>query len=170
MATHNDSAPCAALPLYAHRKPTGNTTPVSSQDADLAAYRWATFRSRGGGNYVKGYIDGSPHLLHRLIMERMIGRALVSGEHVDHINRDSLDNRRENLRLANSQQNHFNMKRFSNNRSGFKGVRKDGKRWSARIKVNYQDIRLGVFDTPEQAHQAYCEAAKKYAGEFARFE
>jgi len=106
--------------------------------------------------------------LHRQIMERVLNRELLRTELVDHWNNNPLDNRRCNLRLASKITNAQNSKLSSRNTSGYKGVYRSFKKWAAEIKVNKQKIRLGRFDTPEEAYQAYCEAALKYHGEFAR--
>ena len=90
---------------------------------------------------------------------------------VDHRNHDTLDNRRENLRLAVNGQNNHNRRLQRNNTSGFKGVafhRATGK-WRAQIgdgRLNKKKW-LGLFDSPADAHAAYLEAAKRMYGEFA---
>jgi hypothetical protein len=90
---------------------------------------------------------------------------------VDHKNRNTLDCRRSNLRLATNEQNHANIKLPENNTSGVKGVyiKLDGK-YQARIRVNKKLITLGTFDTIEEAAAARREAAQKYFGEFANKE
>ena len=90
-------------------------------------------------------------------------------EQVDRINHDTLDNRRENLRICNSRENQGNEKISKNNISGFKGVswRIDRKKWRAYISINRKQISLGHFDIKEEAAKAYNEAAKKYFKEFA---
>lgn len=105
--------------------------------------------------------EGKTYLMHR---------ELCPGDHqhVDHINGDPLDNRRENLRPASASQNIANGKMRKNNTSGFKGVNRNGSGWSAKIKVNRKAIYLGTFRTPEEAGAAYEAAAKKHFGEFAR--
>jgi len=144
----------------------GLITLISPCDADLAMLNWcissgyATKRLREKGK--RAMIR-----MHRIILERMIGRSLRTGEQCDHINGDRLDNRRENLRLCTPGQNMMNRKRPPNNTSGFKGVRPMKKRFQAYIKYKRKYIVLGSFDTPEEAHNAYVEAAKKLFGEFA---
>ena len=83
---------------------------------------------------------------------------------VDHINRNKRDNRRENLRLANKSLNAFNSKIYKNNKSGVTGVyfRKDTKKWTAEIKVNYRKICLGCYETKEEAINARKKAEQKY--------
>jgi hypothetical protein len=89
-------------------------------------------------------------------------------EVVDHINHDTLDNRRENIRLATKSQNSANQRKHKDNRSGFKGVRKSHDNgWSALVCINRKLIYVGTFSTPEDAHVAYMQAAKIYHGEFA---
>jgi len=89
---------------------------------------------------------------------------------VDHVSGDTLDNRKVNLRICSHAENQQNRKKGKNNTSGYKGVYFHcGKRkWRTTICVNKKRIYLGYFDTPEEAHEAYCEASKKYHGEFGR--
>ena len=104
-------------------------------------------------------------LLHRIIMGD------PDGQEVDHINVNPLDNRRENLRICSHHENSFNRTKYSNNKSGFKGVYFDKQKQKFRAYINIDGKRkyLGYFDDPEEAHQAYCKAAIKLHGEFARF-
>lgn len=89
---------------------------------------------------------------------------------VDHINHETLDNRRSQLRLCTQRQNSFNTRKHSNNTSGFKGVtqRKDSGKWGAYIRINGRKKTLGAYATPELAARAYAEAAATHHGEFAR--
>lgn len=87
---------------------------------------------------------------------------------VDHINGDRADNRIENLRQATYKENFTNRKKPKNNTSGYKGVCKDGSKWRASICKDRKSYTLGTFNTPEEAYDAYCRAAAKLHGEFAR--
>jgi HNH endonuclease/AP2 domain len=101
-------------------------------------------------------------LMHRQILNS------PTGIEVDHRDGDGLNNRRDNLRSATSSQNAQNQKAKSNNRSGLKGIWKlpDG-RWKAKVVCGGISHYLGIFFTPEDAHAAYIEAAKRLHGEFA---
>jgi hypothetical protein len=87
----------------------------------------------------------------------------------DHKNRQTLDNRDENLRISNRSQNACNRGIQSNNTSGFKGVtwHKTARKWAAQINLDGKHIYLGLFDVAEEAFAAYCAAANQLHGEFA---
>lgn len=110
-------------------------------------------------------------LLHREVMERVLGRRLSSEERVDHKNGDGLDNRRQNLRLATHAQNMCNRRPSRGSTSRFLGVHYDSSRgkWRAKIKpVNGRYEHLGRFDSEVEAAVAYNVAAAREHGDFAR--
>ena len=137
----------------------GQVTFVSNIDfLYLAGYNWWLNDER----HVRGQVDGTKQLIHRVIAERM---GLDLSNEIDHIDHNPLNNQRENLRSATHNQNQANSK--SGSKSGYKGVYRQGTRWRSQIRVNSQTIHLGYFTEPEEAHQAYCEAAEYHFGEFA---
>jgi hypothetical protein len=88
-------------------------------------------------------------------------------ERLDHINRNTLDDRIENLRECTHSQNLANTGPKKNNKSGYKGVYWAQGLWTAVICVNRKHIYLGGYDDPKKAHEAYVAASKQYHGEFA---
>lgn len=147
---------------------------VDDIDTDLAAYKWHAVGEDNvfyAAKRLGGVGGGKIVRMHRVILERKIERPLETTEYCDHINGNTLDNRRDNLRLATSQQNRFNIRKHKNNTTGFKGVRKTwNNRYRAVIVKNGISHSLGVFDSPEEAHEAYKKAALDMFGEYARFE
>jgi HNH endonuclease len=111
-------------------------------------------------------VDGIKYSAHRLAFLFMLGR--WPDAEVDHINLIRSDNRWSNLREATHAENKRNSWVSRRNTSGFKGVNKRGNRWYARIRADGDQIHLGYFATPKEAHAAYCRAAAKYHGKFAR--
>ena len=101
--------------------------------------------------------------LHRLVI------GAKPGQIVDHVSGDVLDNRRANLRVCTHAENMRNRRMQRNNRCGFKGVYPQKNSFRAQIRANGVKYLLGSFATPERAHQAYVEAAKRLHGDFARF-
>ncbi len=100
--------------------------------------------------------------LHRQIMGDPPG--LV----VDHINGNTSDNRRENLRICTHAENCRNGRMRSHNKLGVKGVYLEKGSYRAQLVVDRKRLRLGTFKTLEEAKAAYVEAANRYHGEFAR--
>lgn len=138
---------------------------------------WNTrFERKVAGCLSKGYIlvrvGGHLRRAHRIIWEMHYG-PIPKGMEVDHKNTIRYDNRIQNLRLATPEQNRSNTGKRSHNKQLYKGVSHDKDRkngaYSASITLSGKAKYLGRYNTPEEAHQAYCKAAKKHRGEFARF-
>lgn len=140
---------------------------VDASDFDeLARVQWtARFQPRTQSYDVVRKKDGKMVYMSREIMQP------ESSEVVDHINHQTLDNRKSNLRVTTKLHNNRNRRLAKTNKSGFKGVfRYPGglsKPWAARIKVYGKQIHLGYFLTPEEAAKKYDAAAKTHFGEFA---
>jgi len=118
--------------------------------------------------YIK--IDGKRYPAHRLAWLYVYGE-WPSG-FLDHKDCNKENSCIENLRLASKSQNGANRRQCSHNTSGYKGVswHRQNNKWSAGTRVNGIRHHLGYFDTPEAAHAAYVDAAKRLHGEFARAE
>lgn len=102
-------------------------------------------------------------------VHRMIAKAKPC-EFVDHINRNGLDNRKENLRIVDRSQNACNSKRRKDASLQYRGVKlnkTDGK-FHARISINGKRRHLGSFNTLEEAAKAYDVAAREHRGAFAK--
>lgn len=101
--------------------------------------------------------------LHRFIYGLMTGRGYYQDVtyDIDHINKNKLDNSRENLRLATRAQNNFNgvKKGIS---SQYKGVHfsKTSGKWIANITVHYKNVYLGIWESEEDAGYAYDTAVE----------
>jgi len=91
---------------------------------------------------------------------------IPDGLQVDHRNRNPLDNRLENLRLATHSQNQQNSAHRGNS-TGFKCVVPRGERFVAKLKHAGKQIHIGTFDTPVEANAAYFQRAKQLYGDFA---
>lgn len=102
-----------------------------------------------------------------IYMHRVIAK-VREDEQVDHANCNTLDNRRSNLRTCGSLQNAHNRRVRKDSVLGLKGVQAHQGGFRARIKLSGKNKCLGVHATPQEAHQAYAEAAALYFGEYAR--
>ena len=128
----------------------------------LGSKRWRAQICDGGKTiYARSDEGGNYLLMHRLIMNA------PKGVVVDHINKNGLDNRMSNLRLATYVQNAANRGPDKRNLLGIKGVSKRREKYKARIFDNGKQIFLGSFDTKEEASAAYQGAAKVLWGKYA---
>ena len=103
------------------------------------------------------------------ILSRRIMSVTDKNQSVDHINGNTLDNRRRNLRVVSHQENMMNKKIYKNNVSKIKGVNLNRKGlWVARIQVGKQRIFLGSSKDKSVAEKLRIEAEKKYFGKYDR--
>jgi hypothetical protein len=120
---------------------------IDSEDQKRVGLRkWSV----GSNGYLQTTFKDTRVSLHHYL----IGRPLLSLE-IDHINRNKLDNRKNNLRIVTRTQNAINRGKQSNNRSGKTGVNfhQTGKYsyWRAYIHVKGKQKDLGSFVTKEEA-------------------
>jgi len=154
----------------------GYFTKVDDEDyEEFASVRWYTAIIKGK-NRVYPRARRAIRNVHGGKRQKFIwlSREIVNapkGKWVDHINGDTLDNRKSNLRICTPSGNAANREKPITNTSGYKGVRKANSRkngWRAQIKVDGKFKHLGNFSSKKDAARAYNKAAKKYRGEFAR--
>lgn len=112
-----------------------------------------------------GYVKGGGTLLHHFIMRSTPSKSCI----IDHVNRNRLDNRKENLRFCTKSENASNTKKSKNNTSGFRGVIWNplNKNWNAQIMKDRKNIYLGTFADKREAALAYNKAAIELHGKFA---
>ena len=149
---------------------------VLHYDPTTGAFTWLVRRnsrvpagSIAGGVDSKGYgfitITGTHYRAHRLAWLYTYGTFPVA--YIDHVNRDRLDNRLDNLREATGMENAKNTVKYANNTSGFRGVNlhPSGK-WRATGQIAGKQKHLGLFSTPEAASAAYEAFAAQHHGAF----
>jgi len=158
------------------RIPVGRDHFAMIDDEDLervSKYKWRS----GGNTYVSKAGHKTTYIYARAVHPKTkkvvhLSRLILNarkGRIVDHINGDTLDNRKANLRTCTIAQNIRNQKKHNGGKhSHYKGVTKMNGNWIAQIvferRVNY----LGKFGTEQDAARAYNEAAQKLYGRFAR--
>lgn len=120
--------------------------------------------------YARSKRNGKIILLHRLIMNVL--NEDTKTMQIDHINGNTLDNRKQNLRIVTPHQNALNKNKidYGNNRHNGVHYLKRNKKWRAYITYNGKWIHLGVYDTEEEAINARIEAEKKYFKEYRRLD
>lgn len=140
----------------------GLAAEVDESDAPkLEGVRWYAHKPANSRRfYVGGHRAGRYVSLHR----ELVGA--VAGQIVDHINGDTLDNRRSNLRIVTASESAWNRGRVGGR--ALKGISRVGRRWQAQIKHAGRSRYLGLFGTPEGAARAYDVAARELFGAHAR--
>ncbi len=123
-----------------------------------------------GAHHSDGYIIIG--LKGKRLRAHRVAWAMTHGEWpvmlIDHKNDIRDDNRIDNLQQATNQQNQQRRLRVRAWKKEPKGVcyRAANNHYVAAIVINKRKVRLGAFPTAQQAHEAYCEAAKHHFGEF----
>lgn len=132
----------------------------------LSQFRWYCNKRPHTSYAIRNAGEGAER--RKVLMHREIAR---TPRHLvcDHINRQGLDNRKQNLRNCTKRENNLNQAGHRGSVSKYKGVyrKKRERRWAACIKSEGKHKHLGYFDSEVEAAKVYDEAAKKWHGEFA---
>ena len=140
----------------------GKVTLINAEDIDKVAQfsGWYANRAR---NRIWVAVSSNPEA--RTKMSRVILDAPDDME-VDHRNHNTLDNRRDNLRLVSHSENLMNRRKWRGCSSEYKGVSWEEKyqKWRARISLDGKLTHLGYFEDETEAAMAYNEAAVQHYG------
>lgn len=129
-------------------------------------YHWSVNKHKSPLNTKKYFyaVHSKMGMLHRFIMDA------PKGKQVDHINGDTLDSRKSNMRICTVSENSMNRHFVSDNTSGKIGVCWNSKiptpKWMAYININGKRTHLGYFTTYDEALKVRLDAEEKYYGEF----
>lgn len=129
------------------------------------AGRWGAIKAgtKAGATMGNGYLciglDGKNYSAHRLAWQHYYGD--LPPNYIDHINRVKTDNRIANLREADKSQNAQNTSVRADNKTGFRGVVRQGAKFSAKIMFSGRQISLGTFKTAKEASEFYEAVAAK---------
>jgi hypothetical protein len=130
----------------------------------IARFKWKVQTSHSSAgreyHYVRAFTNGGEVRLHRLIADAPRGMV------VDHINGNTQDNRRKNLRVCTQGENCQNRQVKITNPLGAKGVNKSRGKFVAEVSASGKTYRAGTFSSFEEAIAARDVLAKKLHGEF----
>lgn len=147
----------------------GLWTLVDYEDRDLVdTISWYALKSRRTFYAVR---KPSPKIrLHCEIGKRLFGSLMLTKIfEIDHINKDGLDNRRQNLRIATGAQNRANTQSRTKASSTYLGVHwnRHRRKWHAQIMQKSRKLHIGLFDDEKEAARAYDAKAREIHGAFA---
>lgn len=140
---------------------------VDDEDFDfLNRLKWFSIERRKLKHYPSVKLEGMWIAMHSLLIDKTQG---MDDDVIDHIDRNTYNNQKSNLRLLEHHWNLMNSGPHRDNVTGYKGVSKEPKTgmYYARIIVHGHKYHLGTFYSAELAAKAYNRAAIKYFGNVA---
>ena len=150
---------------------------IDDEDYEKIKGSWAPSRNKNGGVYFHRTVRVKNNKSMYIILHRHImGCVPHDGIIIDHINMNTLDNRKSNLRISSKSLNSANRNKPSTNTSGYKGIRNvnndPGRNlkapWLASIRCCQKTIHIGYYATAIEAAKAYDRKAVELFGEHAR--
>lgn len=153
----------------------GQYTIVDDDDyLSLMQWKWCAHLAQLSGRYYAQRSEKDSDGNNRIVLmhRQILGLAFSDPTWGDHIRtKETLDNRRLNLRKANLFESAANRGKQKNNSSGLKGAffSPERNKWTAQIQWRGVKNNLGFFSTKEEAYEAYCNASKNIHREFANY-
>ena len=135
-------------------------TIVSEEDyEELSKYKW--YKNSDG--YAAGNVNKKIVLLHRYIMINILGNNITPKIKVDHIDKNRLNNIRNNLQTATDSENNRNRVKKENTTSQYIGVmfRKSNNKWQAGISIN-KKLLYASYNSEHHAGHQYNLWCKEY--------
>jgi hypothetical protein len=146
---------CAKYPKYS----VSNQGRVRNDKRGYILEGWVDYNKRQNNRVSGLYVDlydnngrRHPEYVHRLVAMAWVPNPL-DRKFVDHRDRNTLNNKANNLRWATRRLNKMNVGLQRNNTSGFIGVAKNGSRWIASYGQNHARVHLGIYQDAETAAQ-----------------
>ena len=145
--------------------PSGDQFIIDVEDIPRVSKRH--WYKKADQNYILSDTKENGRLISRMRLHRFLMGLEDDDERiVDHINRNSMDCRKSNMRIATQAQNCLNKSARSNNTTGYIGVHKSSGKFQATIWIAGKDIRLIRCDNQVLCAQMYNHAARLLFGEF----
>jgi len=138
----------------------------------LTIHSWCALASSMGGFYAAHSVRPYPGAKTITVRMHRVVAGAAKGQIVDHINHDTLDNRKENLRIVTPSQNMMNrLGARKNKKLNIRGVyfHEGTGKYRAMIRVYGKLKHLGLYKTTQEASKAYADANMKYFGNFGGF-
>jgi hypothetical protein len=136
---------------------------------DLCFHKWYAHNRNGLFYATRKESANSPHIdMAYEVMEKK-GIVVTNGKMIDHKNRDTLDNRKSNLRVVTRRENTCNSRGQVGKTSKYKGVSwyPGTKKWSVQSAMSGRQKTIGYFDNEVEAAEAYDRYAVLYGGKYA---
>jgi len=151
----------AKIQLYNKQCQKTKQTIIDAEDVDkVKDIKW---------RLTKNAVCGSKGPSGNVCLSRFLMDCTDDSLFVDHKNHDTIDNRKQNLRICTMEENNRNVRTLQKTKTDVKGVwpSQNGNRYMAGITVDKKFKYLGYHETIDEAAVAYNNAAEKYFGEFA---
>jgi hypothetical protein len=114
--------------------------------------------------YIKVQINKIPYSAHRLVWV-LFNKEIPLDKQIDHIDKNTSNNKIENLRLADHISNGLNRK-FRDSNTGIRGVSKDRDYYKVSFTINSKSIHIGNYKTLEEARIVAEDYHKKRLAEY----